>query len=340
MTGEGPGGRDREALDRLIRGFQVSRMIRLVADLALADRIATEGARPVADLAAECKVDATPLLRILRALAGCGVFRVTESGDVSHSPLSIFLRTDTPGSLHYGARFWTAPGSWQAWGELDVALAGEIPHQAAWGMGRFEYLRRNPEEARVFDEFMAHFPDERHRAVADAFDFSGARLIADIGGGNGEALRRILGRFAGPRGLVYDRDDVVAAIPESARMAGRITTAGGSFLDHVPQGADIYMLMRVLHDFSDADCLRILGNCRSAMQRGACLLICEQILERDTSRGNPMLYLLDVQMMAMFGTARERSEAEYANLLAESGFAFRRSIPTASQICILESVAA
>jgi len=340
MSGAAGNRQDRAALDRLIRGFQISRMIRLVADLTLADRIAPEESRRVADLAAECKVTATPLLRILRALASFGIFRVTASGEISHSPLSLLLRTDTPRSLHHGARFWTGPGSWQAWGELDVALADGIPHQAAWNMGRFDYLRQHPDEARVFDEFMAHFPDDRQQALADAYDFSGAGLIADIGGGNGEALRRILGRFPVPRGLLFDRDDVVAAVPEAARMAGRIAIEGGSFLDRVPRGADIYLLMRVLHDWSDADCRRILQNCRAAMERGARLLICEQILEPDPARGDPILYLLDTQMMAMFGTARERSEAEFRDLLTETGFAFRRLIPTTSQVFIVESTAA
>jgi hypothetical protein len=115
---------------------------------------------------------------------------------------------------------------------------------------------------------MAHFPDDRHQAIADAYDFSNARLIADIGGGDGEALRRILGRFSGPRGLVFDRDDVVQTIPGAARMGGRIATEGGSFFDRVPRGAEIYLLVRVLHDWSDADCQRILKNCRAAMERG------------------------------------------------------------------------
>lgn len=340
MTDDAGNAQDRAALDRLIRGFQISRMIRLAADLTLADRIAAEETRTVADLAAESQVNAAPLLRILRSLASWGVFRVTASGSVSHSPLSLLLRTDNPQSLHYGARFWTSPGSWAAWGKLDVALAGGIPHHAAWNMGRFDYLRQHPDEARIFDEFMAHFPDDRHKAVADAYDFSSAGLIADIGGGNGEALRRILGRFAGPRGLVFDRDDVVEAIPEDARMAGRIATEGGSFFDRVPCGADVYLLMRVLHDFSDADCRSILKNCRSAMEKGKHLLICEQLLEPDPERGNPMLYLLDTQMMAMFGAARERNEAEFRDLLNESGFNLRRLIATDSQICILESVAA
>jgi hypothetical protein len=63
MTDDAGNAQDRAVLDRLIRGFQISRLIRLVADLTLADRIAAEGTRSVADLAAECNVNAAPLLR-------------------------------------------------------------------------------------------------------------------------------------------------------------------------------------------------------------------------------------------------------------------------------------
>lgn len=89
MSGEAGNQQDRAALDRLIRGFQISRMIRLVADLTLADRITAEETSPMADLAAECKVNATPLLRILRALASFGIFRVTAAprSDLPYRPV-------------------------------------------------------------------------------------------------------------------------------------------------------------------------------------------------------------------------------------------------------------
>lgn len=329
---------DQVALDMLIRGFQVSRMLRLVADLGIADKIPKEGNCNVRDLAIVCAVLATPLLRVLRALAAFGIFRIGADGSVAHSPRSVLLRTDEPNSFHYGAKFWTAPGSWKAWGALDAALVGDIPHQIAWNTSRFQYLREHPEEARNFDAFMANFPDHRHQAVAASYDFSGAALIADIGGGNGEALRRILSQFPGPRGLVFDRDDVVAAIPPDARSGGRIDVLGGSFFDHVPEGADIYLLVRVLHDWSDDDCIRILRNCRTAMTGSARLLIVEQILEPDPTLGRPAGYLIDTQMMAMFGTARERTESEFGGLLQTSGLALARVIATTSPVSVLEVI--
>ena len=328
---------DRRELDLLMRGFQVSRILRLVADLGVADKIPTNDHVMVQELAAACAVLAEPLLRILRALAAFRIFKVTVDGSVAHTSRSRLLRTDTPNSMHHAARFWTGPGSWSAWGMLDVAMTGGIPHQAAWNMSRFDYLRQHPDEARIFDAMMANFPDNRHAAIASAYDFSTARLIADIGGGNGAALRHILARFDAPRGLVFDREDVVGAIGAGDLMQGRIATRGGSFFDQVPGGADIYLLIRVLHDWPDEDCVRILLNCRAAMRSNSLLLVGEEILEPDPEHGQATGYLIDIQMMAMFGRARGRSEDEFRGLFHQSGFSLRSVIPTASPISIIEA---
>ena len=328
---------NREALDLLMRGFQISRMIRLVADLEIADKIGEMGDRDLNELATACAVQSVPLLRVLRTLAAFGIFRVSVDGRISHSPRSLLLRTDVPNSMHHGARFWTGTGSWHAWGSLDVAMTGGVPHQAAWQTSRFGYLREHPVEARQFDLFMANFPDNRHAAVAAAYDFSGVELIADIGGGNGEALRKILARFVKARGLLFDRPDVVDAVPVGSRMDGRINAAGGSFFDSVPVGAEVYLLVRVLHDWSDDDGIRILRNCRAAMAPTARLLIVEQILEPDPTVGRKTSYLIDMQMMAMFGSARERTQAEFGELLAQSGLSQLRLIPTSSPVWIIEA---
>ena len=163
---------------------------------------------------------------------------------------------------------------------------------------------------------MAHFPDDRHAAIAAVYDFSGARVIADIGGGDGATLRHILTRWPTPTGLVFDREDVVRSIPQDKLLGGRIALASGSFFENVPAGADIYMVTRVLHNWSDDDCRRILRACRAAMGRDALLLLGEQVLEPDPVNGRAADYLVDVQMMAMFGSARTRTAGEFASLLA------------------------
>jgi hypothetical protein len=139
------------------------------------------------------------------------------------------------------------------------------------------------------------------------------------------------------RGQVFDQKDVVRAIPVDGMMNGRIATAEGNFFDGVPGGADIYMLVRVLHNWSDAECLRILCACRVAMGPGSLLLLSEELLEPDPSFGHPVAYLIDMQMMAMFGVARARIEDEFSALLAASGLTLRRVVATASPVSIIEA---
>ena len=231
-------------LEKLIRGFQVARMIRLVADLGLADRIPTDGCRPVGDLATECEVDPDAVLRICRALASFGIFQVVGN-QIGHSNLSRFLRTDATPSLHLSARFWTAPGSWGAWEELDKGLVrGEPPHEAKWGMSRFEYMSKHPDEGRIYDARMAGSSGNRQQAIADAYDFTNISHLIDVGGGNGELLRAILAaRHPQVLGTVYDRPHVLCRlIPPDASMDGRLNVRSGDFFVEIPTGADAYLL--------------------------------------------------------------------------------------------------
>ena len=73
------------------------------------------------------------------------------------------------------------------------------------------------------------------------------------------------------------------------------------------------------------------------MGADALLLIGEDILERDPARGRETGYLIDMQMMAMFGYARARSEAEFRALLDQAGFALTLVVPTASPLSVIEA---
>jgi hypothetical protein len=329
---------DHAEMSLLLRSFMVARMLRVAADYGVADKVPPNGTMAIDVLAAACGVQPRPLLRILRCLAALNIFSVSPDGAVAHTRRSRMLRQDAPESLYHAARYWTVPGIWSAWGALDAALTGGVPHEAAWGKARYAYMREHPEEARLFDALMANFPDHRHEAIATAYDFSGVRLIADIGGGTGATLREILSRYPAASGVVLDREDVVRAIPPDALMNGRISVAGGSFFEAVPAGADIYLLVCVLQNWRDDDCLRILRTIRAAMTDRSKLLIGEIVLEPDPARGKLTDYVMDVQMMAIFGDARTRIREEFANLLGRSGFSLTRVLPTEAPGSLVEAV--
>ena len=118
-------------------------------------------------------------------------------------------------------------------------------------------------------------------------------------------------------------------------LAGRCETVPGNFFERVPEGADIYLLKKVIHDLDDERARAILGNCRKAMLPQARVLLVEHIL----LPGNELSWakLLDLQMLVLTSGGRERSEAEYAALLASVGLNLRRIIPTAAGASVIEA---
>jgi hypothetical protein len=342
-----PAARDPDlaAMWVMVRGFQLSVMLREAAELGLADRVAA-GPRPVDALAEAAGVKPQGLLRLCRALAAFGIFALDAEGRLSHTARSAWLRSDARPTLHHAARYFTAPANWEAWGAWGEALrGGGCPFETVFGQPNFEYLAAQPEEAALFDAFMRHSPDDRHAAVAKVLDLRGAALVVDVGGGEGGLLAALLAAHPVPlRGLLYDRPQVVAgagAVLGAAGIAGRCAVEAGDFFERVPKGGEVYLLSQVLHDWDDAACGRILGRCRAAMRAGARLVVVERVLPPlgREAEADPGEFLADTHMMAMLH-GRERTAAEFSSLLEAAGFGLQGIRSTRSPFRLIEARAA
>ena len=321
----------------MVRSFQLSKMLQVAAALQLADRVDGEPCS-VTTLASDCDADAAMLLRLCRALAAFGVFSVDDDECVSQTARSAWLRQGATPTLHHAAMFWTSPYQWKAWAELEHTVrTGECAAEAVFGMPGFEYLKTNPDDAKLFDLMMQHSPDDRHAAVVAAYDFS-ASLVVDVGGGNGALLAAILREHNDASGVLFDQEAVVAGANGvlGATLANRCRIEVGDFFETVTPGGDIYTLSQILHDWDDDRCATILANCRAAMGSHKRLLVIDRVLEHEPGRTHPMNYLGDITMMVHLH-GRERTPAEFTNLLTEAGFSEPRIVGTTSPFSVLES---
>lgn len=319
----------------LIRAYQLSQMLSVAASLGLADRIHDQPRR-ADELAAECGAHPAMLLRMIRALAAFGILSVDAGGAVQHTARSRLLRRDAVPTLHHAARYRGLPGNWAAWANLEHTVrSGEPAFEAIFGMPNFEYLNQHPDEAELFNRFMQHGPDDRHNAVVEAYDFTFARTIADVGGGNGAFLAAVLSRNADLRGVLLDEESALAG---ASKVLGSLTVRcaiePGNFFDRIPGGRDCYVLSQILHDWNDERCKQILANCRTAMRPDSRLLVIERVLMNGS---DPMNYLSDMEMMVLFPGAKERSLDEYGKLFAAAGLAPGRLIRTRSAFSIVET---
>jgi SAM-dependent methyltransferase len=165
--------------------------------------------------------------------------------------------------------------------------------------------------------------------AVSTYDFSRYHHIVDVGGGFGVTLAAILRSNTDLQGTLFDRPEVVRAAPErllEAGVASRCTVVAGDAFDAVPQGGDLYLLSRVIHDWNDADAERILRSCRTAMKDDGTLALVEAVIA-DHASDRAAAILMDLHMLVL-GLGKERTADEFRELLARAGFALQRVIPT------------
>jgi len=218
--------------------------------------------------------------------------------------------------------------------------SGNSAFTKVYGMPPFEWMKSQPEEAALFGETMIGFHGAEPPAVAEAYDFSGFGTVVDVGGSTGNMLVHILGRYPGPRGVLFDLPVTLAEAPAFLRNHGmeeRIAIEPGSFFESVPAWADCYILSHVIHDWSEEQNLSILGHCRRVMKPESKLLIVEFVLPSNNSPHPGKI--LDMVMLTVAG-GEERTEEEYGVLLAKAGLRMTRIVPTVSAASIVEAVVA
>ena len=318
-------------------GLWVSRIVYMAAELALADRLA-DGAKSAADLAGPTGTHERSLHRLMRTLVGFGILAAVDETRFALTPLGEALKSGAPGAARETILAFAGQWSWDGWREfLHSMQTGQTAVSKSLGMELFDYLATSPADAANFSAAMVGFHGGEPPAVAAAYDFSKAGTIVDVGGATGNMLAHILTVHAGPRGVLFDRPHVVTGAPAllAARgLSDRVSIAEGNFFESVPAGGDVYILSHIIHDWSEAQCLTILGHCRRAMKPESRLLIVEFVLP---AGNEPHLGRLADIVMLTFPGGEERTAAEYDVLLAKAGLTMNRVVPTASPVSIVEA---
>jgi hypothetical protein len=325
-------------ITQMIFGKWVAMALSVAAKLRVADALAA-GPQSVAELAAETDTHAPSLYRLLRALASVGVFAEGPDGRFGQTPLSEVLRSDVPGSMRAVADYCGADWSWRPWGHLlETVRTGETAFDAVFGEQAFAYLAKHPAESAVFNEGMTGFSMQESPAVAEAYDFSPFGTVVDVGGGHGHLLCTVLNLYPGPKGIVFEAPHVAAGATSRIAEVGlsdRCRVEVGDFFAAVPAG-DAYLMKHIIHDWPDDKAATILRNCRAAAMPGAKLVLVEMVIPpgNDPSPGK----LLDLEMLVI-ASGKERTEAEYAELLAGAGWKLTRIVPTKSPASVIEGAA-
>jgi hypothetical protein len=325
---------------RMLNAFLTVQALHVAAVLGVADLLAA-GSKTVDELAAATKADRSSLHRLLRMLTGPGVFLEEGDGRFAITPLGATLRTDAPDSVREWALFVGASEMWAVWAGLHASvMSGEASFPAIHGAPMWEYIAARPNLGEAFNGWMTRQSQQHNAALVAAYDFSAFHLVADIGGGQGSTLAAVLGAHPLLRGVLLDLPQVVARTGplHAAGVADRCEVIGGDMLRAVPEGADAYLIKRVLMDWGDADSMTILRRCAGAMAEGGKVLVVEMLMPtgNDPSPAKPF----DILMLLNQPGGRIRTEREFRALLTGAGLRLSKVVPTASPNSIIEGVRA
>ncbi len=324
------------SLVEMSAGYWLPRALHVVADLGVAD-VLDEEPRSALHLAKEVGADAGALDRVLRLLASHGVFH-RRGGQYGHNTLSRVLRSDHPHSMRAYVRLVGLPIFWETWGALEQAVRSGKPAVN----DIFEYFKEHPEEAEIFDAGMKSKAQSVISPVLAAYDFSSFSTIGDIGGSLGHLLKAVLRSSPKSRGILFDQPHVIERVEADQTIGSRLTTQGGDFFRGSLPACDAYILMDVLHDWTDRQSHQILQQIRDAAADGAKLLVVETVLPDESAwaadQGRHFGNHLDINMLVLTG-GHERTSDEFARLFVDSGWRLSRVIPTASPYSIVEAVA-
>jgi len=321
-------------LRQIAGGYCLSSCLHAVAKPGVADQL-DQAPRTAGELAASVGVDAEALGRVLRLLSAHDVFE-SLNGKFGHSPASRMLRSDHPQSMRDYARLFGLPPFWAAFGEVEqsVRTGLHVGDKVTPG-GLWAYFAQHPEAGGIFNATMAAKAHANIAGILAAYDFSGFKLIGDIGGGRGHLLGAVLERVLTAKGVLFDLPHVLDDAA-GARFERLTRQAGDFFKDSLPV-CDAYVLMEVIHDWSDAESTAILKAIRRAAPAHAKLLLIEEMMSNDP--GPDWGKTMDINMLVLIG-GKQRTRQEYTALFETAGFSFKREIDTGTGMSILEAVPA
>jgi hypothetical protein len=326
---------------QLLNAGLTAQALHVVAALGIADHLA-DGPAALDDLVAATGAHRPSLYRLLRTLVGVGVFREEGDGRFALTPLGGTLRSEGLASVRDWALYVGAPEPWAAWGRLhETVMTGKSGFVLAHGLSTYEYLLRHSELAAPFDRWMTRQSELHNEAVVAAYDFSGFRTVADVGGGQGSTLAAILQANPSLQGILLDQPQVVASAEPVLRGAGvadRCTVIGGDVLRGVPGGVDAYIIKRVLMIWGDELAIQVLRHCAEALPERGRVLVVEMVMP--TGNAPSPARSFDLLMLLANEDGRVRTESEFRDLFTAAGLRLARVVPTASPNSILEGVPA
>ena len=172
---------------QMLAGFQMSQALYAAARLGIPDALAG-GPRTTGEVSAALGTDRRATARLLRSLAGLGVFADAGGDAYALTPLGRTLVGDAPGSMRDLALMWMETHYEPFAGLAGTVRTGRTSATKFYGMPFFGWLSQDHDQVGQFTGAMANLTDGIKRHAVAGYDLGSPSRIVDVGGADGSML--------------------------------------------------------------------------------------------------------------------------------------------------------
>ncbi|XP_047202222.1 acetylserotonin O-methyltransferase 2 isoform X2 [Girardinichthys multiradiatus] len=308
-------------------GFRVSKVIFSACELGVFDLLLkSQEAMSAQHVAQELGTSVDGMERLLDALVGIEILEVERAEGTalysSSDVANLYLAKGSAKSLH-DMIIYQSQTIYPLWNNMvDAIREGRNQYEKTFGLPSddvFQAIYSSEEEMLKFMGLMNSSWVLDGHDVVTAFDLSCFQKIIDLGGCTGALATEMARAYPASSITVFDLPEVVEAAQKHYSQEGNgVAFQSGDFFRGDIPSADLYVLARIVHDWTEEKCLALLKKIYEACKPGGGVLLIEALLF-ENRRGPLMVQIFSLNMLVQ-AEGRERSPSEYTNMLNKSGF--------------------
>lgn len=288
----------------------------------------------IRSLARKLNLNLNALKRLIKGLQILGLV-INEDEQFSLSSDGKLFTEHHPSSLKFASLIW-GDEHFNSWHDLPKTIqTGQAAFEQIYGRNFFQWLNDHPLKLDIYHKAISIYAQQDYAKIPMIYDFSCQRKILDLGGGIGILLANILTNYPHLKGILLEQNLVIQAASEFLENKGvlsRCTLISRSFFEKIPVKCDAIIMSRILHDWNDKNCLRILQNCYNALEDNGNVYIIE-IIHPDNIIVDKGVFL-NLNMLVITG-GKERTKNEFQELLDRANFILKDIKPINSFLSLI-----
>lgn len=288
-----------------------------------------------------CALQRRPALVMLTALRSLGFIDVDAHGRISIAPTAVAKLPELTSELirNHGTLDERGCG-------ICLADNGPLGGLAYVAGASFDSPMDDPKGARILTEALRGRAQHVAPFLADAVDLSGAKVLADVGGGSGIYSAMLLLKNPELRIIFVERPAVIEVAREyfdSYGVADRVSYLPGNMFTLKPPKVDAVLISNVLHDWDEDEAGQLVSHWSQGLNPGGQMLIHDAFLNPvDLTHDCPIPAgpkEIAAYSWALFCATKGRaySVSEFQQMVTQAGLEVGQVRPTAIQCSVLSA---